>query len=208
MVENKTEFLTVDRRYGPVELKEKGSRFIAYLFPVCNQVEAEAEIAGLRKQYHDASHVCFAFRLGEGREDYFRYNDDGEPSGTAGLPIYNEIKGKDYLNVLAAVVRYFGGTKLGTGGLARAYAAAAQLVLARSQPLLSVVKKEASLTFPYDFTGEVMHLVRTFSLDILSQHYTDQGVHLRLHIPLPALEDLTRALTQKSAGHLKLNFKS
>lgn len=208
MTEIDTEFLTVDRPYGPKELKEKGSRFIAYLSPVGDQQEALTEITRLRKLFHDATHVCFAFRLGQGREEYFRYSDDGEPSGTAGLPIYNEIKGKHYLNVLVTVVRYFGGTKLGTGGLARAYTGAARLVLDPSRPVVSIATREASLSYPYEFTGEVMHLVDTFSLDILSQEYTDRGGHLRLNVPLDKSEEVDKWLTEKSGGKIRLKFET
>ncbi len=197
------EYFTVDKIYGPEEIKEKGSRFLAYLFPVSTTAEIDSIIVDLRKKYHDATHVCFAFRLGKGTEEYFRSSDDGEPSGTAGLPIYNEIKSKEYFNVLAVVVRYFGGTKLGTGGLARTYAAAARKVIESAKTLTIRITKEISLEFPYDFTGEIMKVVHRFALDIVKQEYTGRGVSITLAVPIARVKEVEKTLTDVSKGHLK-----
>lgn len=105
--------------------KEKGSKFISYAMPVNSVEEAKAEIARLRKEHHKARHVCFAYRLGENAEIY-RAADDGEPGGTAGKPILRCLESRNLTNSMVAVVRYFGGTLLGTGGLIRAYRAAAE----------------------------------------------------------------------------------
>lgn len=198
-------FLTVGKAYGPEELKEKGSRFISYLYPVTTAEEAGAIVAGLRKEYHDATHVCFALRLRTGNEEYFRFSDDGEPGGTAGLPIYNEIKSKDYFNVLAVVTRYFGGTKLGTGGLARAYGGAAGKVIAISETVTIYIKKEVSLDFPHRLTGEIMQIVNRFSLEVIERQYTAKGVSMKLAIPIARVEKVARALSEKSSGTLSFN---
>lgn len=204
MSTKKTEFLTIGRDYGPEEFKEKGSRFISYLFRVKTREEADAIVAELWKKYDDATHVCFAFRLGEGREDYFRYNDDGEPGGTAGRPIYDEIRSKDYFNVLVAVVRYYGGTKLGTGGLVRAYGKGARQVLDVSQPITILVKQDVTVAFPYDFTGDMMHIVNHFSLEIVAQDYSADGASMRLSVPIGILDSVSKMLTEKSFGKFSL----
>lgn len=202
--ENKAEkFFTIDKIYGPEEIKEKGSRFLAYLFPVSTVEEIDLIIVDLRKKYYDASHVCFAYRLKQGNEEYFRSSDDGEPSGTAGIPIYNEIKSRDYLNVLAVVIRYFGGTKLGTGGLARTYAAAARNVVEKAATITIYIKKEVSLNFPYDFTGEIMKIINRFGLDILKQEYTGKGVSIKLNVPVALVKEVEKILSDYSKGQLK-----
>jgi uncharacterized YigZ family protein len=206
MSRGKDLFLTVGSEYGPEEFKEKNSRFISYLYPVTSTEEAEEKIARLRKQYRDASHVCFAFRLanGVGEEAYFRFSDDGEPGSTAGLPIYNEIKSKEYLNVLAAVVRYFGGTKLGTGGLVRAYAAAARNVLEVSEPVKILIKKEISFVFPYSLTGEIMQVVNRFALVILTRDYGADGVSMRLAVPAAKMDAVAKSIRNISSGKIQL----
>ncbi|MCP5106855.1 MAG: hypothetical protein GY950_25955 [bacterium] len=198
-------FYTLDKTYGPEEIKEKGSRFISYLYPVKTREAADDVIAGLRKKYYDSTHVCFSYRLGNGKEDYFRCNDDGEPSGTAGLPIYNEIKSKEYFNVLAAVVRYYGGTKLGTGGLTRAYGQAAKKVLDISQQVTVHIKQRVSLSFPFDFTGEIMQMVNRFGLDIVKQDYSAEGIYMELDVPVARVGEVKRQVVDRSGGKLAVN---
>lgn len=195
-------FSTVDKTYGPEEIKEKGSRFISYLYPVETKEAADAVIVVLRKKYYDATHVCFAYRLGKGEEQYFRFNDDGEPSGTAGLPIYNEIKSKEYFNVLAAVVRYFGGVKLGTGGLTRAYGQAAAKVLNISTKITVHIKQKISVSFPFHFTGEIMQVVNRFSLDILKQEYSADGIQMQLDVPVGKVTEVTKQVIERSSGKI------
>ncbi|MDQ1354952.1 MAG: hypothetical protein QG657_5261 [Acidobacteriota bacterium] len=195
-------FFTVDGTFGPEEIKEKGSRFISYLYPVESKEAADAVITGLRKKYYDSTHVCFAYRLGKGEELYVRFNDDGEPSGTAGLPIYNEIKSKGYFNVLVAVVRYFGGVKLGTGGLTRAYGQAAAKVLNISKQITIHIKQKISLSFPFHFTGEIMQIVNRFSLDILKQEYSADGIHMQLDVSVGKIDEVTKLVIERSSGKI------
>jgi len=112
--------------------KEKRSKFLAFAFPVENEAEIKEKITLLKKKYHDARHHCYAYILGADKSSY-RMNDDGEPSGTAGCPIHGQLLSKDVTNVLVVVVRYFGGIKLGTGGLRVAYKMAAKEVLENAQ---------------------------------------------------------------------------
>lgn len=206
MVVEKEFFITVAGACGPEEFREKNSRFISYLFPVQTAEEADREVAHLRKEYRDANHVCFAFRLGnhDGEEYYFRFSDDGEPGSTAGLPIYNEIKSKDYLNVLVAVVRYFGGIKLGTGGLVRAYAAGAKKVLDISQAVIVHIKREISLNFAYELTGQIMQVVQRYKLDILNREYGTNGVTIKLAIPIAQIMNVNKMLIDISGGKIAI----
>jgi len=122
--------ITIKTIFSPVEViyKEKRSKFMAFAYPVENEAEIKEKIAFLKKKYHDARHHCYAYILGADKA-IFRMNDDGEPSGTAGRPIHGQMLSKEVTNVLIVVVRYFGGVKLGTGGLRVAYKLAAKEVL-------------------------------------------------------------------------------
>jgi uncharacterized YigZ family protein len=122
-------FLTIDTIVRGAELKVKGSRFIPDLLPVTSKEKIESDLTRIRKELHDATHHCYAYRLGE-KGLLLRAADDGEPSGTAGKPILLQITSAKLTNVLLVVTRYYGGTNLGTGGLARAYAESAQLAIA------------------------------------------------------------------------------
>jgi uncharacterized YigZ family protein len=197
-----TDYLTLERESGPVQIKEKSSKFIAYSYMAEDKDQAEKMIHDLRKRYHDATHVCYAYRLGEGTERYFRYNDDGEPSGTAGIPIFNEIKRKNLYNVLIAVVRYFGGVKLGTGGLARAYSAAAREALDSSRIIQKQIVKKLSISIPYDFIGELMGLANQMKMTIISQSYAQDAVRMEIVAPVANYKTFITALTDKSGGRV------
>ena len=120
--------------------KEKRSKFLAFAYPVENEAEIKEKISFLKKKYHDARHHCYAYILGANKAT-FRMNDDGEPSGTAGRPIHGQLLSKDVVNVLIVVVRYFGGVKLGTGGLRIAYKLAAKEVLEN----VTIIEKNVSI---------------------------------------------------------------
>jgi uncharacterized YigZ family protein len=193
-------YYSVKDPYGPLEFKEKGSRFISFIYPVRTADEAQKKLSRLKKRYHNATHVCYAFRVGQGKEDSFRYNDDGEPSNTAGLPIYNAIKSAEYFNVLVVVVRYFGGTKLGTGGLARAYGRSARLIIEASEKVKEWTTEEVVITYPFESTGNVMRIVKDFSLTILTQDYIEDGIKMKLMIPVSKKNDLKRLIMDRSSG--------
>lgn len=197
-------FFTVKKDYGPEEIKEKGSRFISFLYPVKSKEEANKIKNKLKKKFFDATHICFAYRLGEGTELYYRLNDDGEPNGTAGLPIYNEIKKRDYFNVMVAVVRYFGGIKLGTGGLARSYKQSAKRVLDVSKEVEVYIRREISISFSYNFMGEMRKIINFFSIDIINQDYSEKGVNMKLGIPITKFDEVSKKISDKSNGKIKL----
>jgi uncharacterized YigZ family protein len=150
---------------GPAEgmYREKGSRFLAFGFPVQNEEEIRNIIAGMRKKYHDARHHCYAYRLGPTGEAY-RVNDDGEPSGTAGKPIYGQLLSNSLTHVLVVVVRYFGGTLLGTGGLITAYRSATADMIVHAKVVVRIVEVKVRLRFPYDMLNAVMKILKEESI--------------------------------------------
>jgi uncharacterized YigZ family protein len=161
-------------------LKVEGSKFIASAFPVDLRLQAEEMLTKVRREYFDATHHCFAYTLGiEGKE--FRYSDDGEPSGTAGIKILAAIQSKSLSDVLVVVTRYFGGTKLGTGGLGRAYYESANRVLSDASVVPKVVTEEMQITFPYDETSRIMNTLSHRKAKIVDTIY-DDDVTLRLSI--------------------------
>lgn len=198
-----TEYKTIGKETGPVQIKEKGSRFIAYAFPVLSKDEAENAYHALRKKYHDATHICYAYRIGEGTETCLRYSDDGEPSGTGGIPIYNEIKRKDLFNVEVAVVRYFGGVKLGTGGLSRAFSSAARGVIEESVILTVPVVKRIKFSVPYPLFGEIIGLVNQLKLDIISQSYTQETALFEIEVSISYYETTLTAISDRSGGRAR-----
>lgn len=163
---------------------ELRSKFLAFAIPVRTADEALDWVAQYQKEYFDARHVCWAYRLGADGQEY-RSNDNGEPSGTAGKPILGQLISHDLSDVLLVVVRYFGGVKLGTSGLIVAYRTAASEALAAANKIERLVEQEMKLTFTYDHMNLVMRMVKDISPRIISQDYTDNGsVMMRISIRL------------------------
>ncbi|KGN82168.1 Xaa-Pro dipeptidase [Porphyromonadaceae bacterium COT-184 OH4590] len=148
--------------------KDKGSKFIAFALPVNTVEEALNRVKDKRKEFFDARHVCYAYVLGCER-DVFRANDDGEPSGTAGKPILGQINSKELTNILIVVVRYFGGTLLGTSGLINAYKTAASDAIDSAQIEEIAIEKIVRINFGYDNLNFVMRMVKDFELKIINQ---------------------------------------
>ena len=150
--------------------KEKGSKFIAEAFTVMSEDEAKAAITEIKKKYFDARHHCFAYMLGPDKKN-FRSSDDGEPSGTAGKPILNQILSKDVTNVCVVVTRYFGGIKLGTSGLINAYKTAARDALDNAQVVEKTINEFYSLEFEYPLMNEVMRIMKDEDLEQLNPRF-------------------------------------
>lgn len=150
--------------------KEKGSKFIAFAYPMSSEEAIKTEISELRKRYHDARHHCFAWRLGADLERY-RVNDDGEPSGSAGKPIYGQIQSRELTDVLVVVIRYFGGTLLGVGGLINAYRSAASDALDQSGIVEMKVTSRLKLEFGYSQMNSVMKVIKDFQLEFEDQQF-------------------------------------
>jgi uncharacterized YigZ family protein len=153
--------------------KEKGSKFLAFAHPAETEADVKNHLERIKKEYFDARHHCFAYVLGADRKK-FRAFDDGEPNHSAGDPILGQIRSKDITNVLVIVVRYFGGTKLGVGGLISAYKAAAEDALSKAVVTEKEVTKELIITYNYASTPEIMRLVKDLDLDIREQKFEDR----------------------------------
>ena len=153
---------------------ELRSKFLAFAIPVRTAEEAMEQVAKYQKEYFDARHVCWAYRLGPEGEEY-RSNDNGEPSGTAGKPILGQMVSADVSDLIILVIRYFGGVKLGTSGLIVAYRTAAAEALEAGEYAERLVEKELKLTFGYEHMNMVMRMVKDLQPRIVSQDYKDNG---------------------------------
>lgn len=185
----------VPARPGRGEVRERASRFFAFAQRADSREAAEAALEGLRREHHDASHVAFAWRLGRRPAFSERSSDAGEPSGTAGKPIAAAIESSGVTDVLVAVVRHFGGTKLGTGGLARAYRDAARLALeaAGSETVYDTVSIEVRC--PFEKTGAVRRLLDPPGIALRSERFTPEPV-LELQVRKSRLSALRAALEE------------
>jgi uncharacterized YigZ family protein len=151
------------------ELREKDSRFLAFVLPASAEADVESLLAEYRGRFPGATHHCWAFRLGLPPRE--RFSDAGEPTGTAGRPILRVLQGREVSDALVLVVRWFGGTKLGKGGLARAYAGAAKAALDRARWLDRFPTVELLVEVPYDRVGAVKHLVNPPEIELVSEEY-------------------------------------
>jgi len=167
-------YLTIEQAPEPAIFKDRKSKFIGYAFPVQNTEEVKAKIEQLKKEHHSARHWCYAYRLGIEKTEE-RANDDGEPSNSAGMPILNQIKAKNLTNVLVVVVRYFGGVKLGVGGLINAYKTAAQMVLENAEIVEKIRTKNLQIIFTYNDMNKVMRIIKEHQLEILKQNLQEKG---------------------------------
>jgi uncharacterized YigZ family protein len=161
--------------------KDKGSRFLSFAYPVTTEADIKAHLEALRRRYFDARHHCYAWMLGPDKKN-FRASDDGEPNHSAGDPILGQIRAKELTNVLVVVVRYFGGIKLGVGGLVSAYRAAAAEALRNSIVIEEEVTVRLMLKYPYEKMPEVMRMAKDFGFEILLQ---DFGEHCMMRAAIP-----------------------
>ncbi|MFD1294484.1 IMPACT family protein [Lutibacter holmesii] len=164
----KDTYKTIDVAKGDALFKDKGSKFIGYAFPVTSEEEVKECIDGLKKKHHAARHWCYAWQLGI-EEVRYRANDDGEPNNSAGNPIYGQILSKDLTNVLVVVVRYFGGVKLGVGGLINAYKTSAKLILEEVVIVEKTIDVFFKVDFEYQHMNKVMRIVKEQNLQIVDQ---------------------------------------
>jgi uncharacterized YigZ family protein len=160
--------------------KEKGSKFIAYGFPVSTEEEVKDIVQYIKKEYYDARHHCYAYRIGPKGESY-RMNDDGEPSSTAGRPIYGQLLSYDVTNILIVVIRYFGGTKLGVSGLINAYQSATSDTLQNAEIVEKTVDITMNATFGYHMLNDVMKVIKDEQPKIEKQEF-DNSCTIRMTI--------------------------
>lgn len=174
--------------------RDRGSKFLAFAYPVYSVEEIKSILGNLRKKYHDARHHCYAYRLGADKMKY-RANDDGEPSGSAGKPILGQIQANDLSNILIVVVRYFGGTLLGVGGLINAYRSAAASALQSAGIVEGVESDFIVIRFPYALTNDIMKIIDQEKMKIREQEFTDickVGVMVRKSRTIQVLEKIKK----------------
>ena len=184
-------YLTIE---APAEAiyKEKSSKFLAFAYPVADEEEIRSRLEALRKRYYDATHHCYAWRLGPHGEA-FRANDDGEPSSTAGRPILGQLLSHETTDCLIVVVRYFGGTKLGVPGLIEAYRRSAALVLENAEIEQRTVDVQTTIRFSYLAMNDVMRIVKEEEPEMLEQSY-DMDCRMTLRIRKSAMPKLRARL--------------
>lgn len=189
---------------GPAEgyINERKSKFISFIYPVQDADGVKEIVDELREKYHDARHVCWAYMLGWEREE-FRSNDDGEPSGTAGRPILGQINSAELTDVLIAVVRYFGGTLLGTGGLIKAYKEAASDAIANAEVVERTVDDFIDIHFEYPLLNEVMRVLKQFDSVQWTQDFAET-CRMRLQIRRSLAPRLEERLTAIHGVEVKL----
>lgn len=181
---------------GEAVYKERSSKFLAFAYPVSDEGQIREILDGLRKQYYDATHHCYAWRLGANGEQ-FRSNDDGEPSGTAGRPILGQMLSRGITQCLIVVVRYFGGTKLGVSGLIQAYRESAQAAIESCTVIETTVDADIEVKFPYEAVNDVMRIVKDENPRVVEQKF-DNTCSMRLSIRKSRAETLLGRLGKVS----------
>lgn len=164
----KDTYKTITKPSEEVLFKDKNSKFFGYAFPVKTEEAVKQHIEDLKKQHHQARHWCYAYQIGTETIAY-RANDDGEPNNSAGMPIYGQIQSFDVTNVLIVVVRYFGGVKLGVGGLINAYKTGAQMALEASKIVTRTINIEYLISFDYKNMNKVMRVIKEKNLKVINQ---------------------------------------
>lgn len=189
------------RAAATAQRKIEGSRFIADVLPVTEENEAKEHLERIRKKYFDATHHCYAYVIGAGRT-IVRHSDDGEPSGTAGVKIHAAILSHHLSDILVVVTRYFGGTKLGVGGLGRAYFDSADTALKQSQKITKAVVVETTISFQFIDTNPVMNIINTRKIKIERNEYINDRPRLTLLIPQSHIADVQEKLRDATRGNI------
>ena len=164
----KDTYQSITKASPEVLFKDRNSKFFGYAFPIKTEEEANDHLEELRSKHHKARHWCYAWQIGK-EEFHYRANDDGEPSNSAGMPIYGQIQSFDVTNILIVVVRYFGGVKLGVGGLINAYKTAAQMALEASDILKRTIDEVFIVKFDYPEMNKVMQVIKQNNLNVIDQ---------------------------------------
>ena len=173
---------TIKSEVRDVLLKEKGSKFIGFAFPVNNEKELKAALESLREEHPKATHHCYAFRIGLKGENY-RANDDGEPSGSAGLPIYNQLLANNLTNILVVIIRYYGGTKLGVSGLVKAYKESTKITLEEAEIITKELETDIEIRFKFSQQNVIFSLLNKFDAKVLDfDAQEDCKIIAKLHL--------------------------
>lgn len=200
---NDPDVYTILSSEGFAEIKVKGSRFLGFAYPAVTREEGAARVEALRKKYHDATHVCFGWRIGHGESYHQRAADAGEPFGTAGTPIVHALERASLSDTVVAVVRYYGGTKLGTGGLIRAYGDCAREAIDTATLSKRTLRRRLTVTFSYQNTSAVLRLAERFGSKTVDSDYGEE-VTLTLAVPASRLENLRDALVETTSGSIQI----
>ena len=195
-------YYTIAREVS-VESKVKGSRFIGEACLAAHVEAAMDRLQTIRKREYSATHHCWAYRVGTAADKLFKYSDDGEPSGTAGRPIYDVLEGSGITNTMVVVTRYFGGTKLGTGGLVRAYGEAAKLALDRAGRQEHFLTDHFALHMEFPWYNAVQQLITRLGADVVESAFTDT-VDLTVAIRQSFAEQFVREFTEVTQGKAQL----
>ena len=184
--------------------RDKGSKFLSFAIAANTEQEVKQHLEALRKQYYDATHHCYAYILGFDKSA-FRINDDGEPSGTAGRPIYGQLLSHDLTNTLIVVVRYYGGTNLGVPGLIHAYKTAAAEALGKATIVTKIVKEMYQIEYPYEAMNDVMKIIKDEILEVINNEFGMKCV-IRLAIRHSVSERVTGKFSK--INQLVINYLS
>lgn len=191
----KDTYKTIDNPGEETLFKEKNSKFFGYAFPVKNEDEVKTILEQVKKQHYSARHWCYAFQTGTGKNIYFRANDDGEPSNSAGMPIYGQIQSFDVTDILVVVVRYFGGVKLGVGGLIQSYKTSAQLALEASEIIEKTIDAEYIVQCEYKDLNKVMRVIKEKNVNVIQQQM-ELNCIFYIAVRLQEAEDVFQAFAQ------------
>lgn len=186
-----------------VEIKVKSSRFIAEVNNAESAANAQGFINSIAKREHAATHHCYAYRIGSNEKEEFKYADDGEPSGTAGKPIYDCLLGRELTNTIVVVTRYYGGTKLGTGGLARAYSDAAKQALDKAGQKTVYITDRLDIQFELKHFDQILKILSNFSAKKISSDFSELA-RLTIAVRKSKTKELSEALTNLTNGQIKI----
>lgn len=195
-------YKTITTPSEEILFKEKNSKFYGYAFPLNTEEEIKNHLDLLRKQHYGAVHFCYAFQIGTDKI-HFRANDDGEPSNTAGMPIYGQIQSFGLTNVLVVVVRFFGGIKLGVGGLISAYRTAAQMALEASEIEEKTINIHYIASFDYKNMNKVMRIIKEKNLKIISQKM-EMNCEIEIGIRKKNVQEILEVFNNLFEIHVKL----
>lgn len=205
MTSNSSDEYLTTRSLARAKTKVEGSIFIATAIPLDSEEEAEGSIREICRKFFDATHNCFAFRIKNAHGESEKSSDAGEPKGTAGTPILSAIRSENLFNVLVVVTRYFGGVKLGTGGLSRAYRQSAQSALQKADKVTRWITSELTLSYPPGATGKVNQVFAKYGARIREQGYEDRPT-ARVEVRTSLSDEVKKTLVEVTNGQVK--FKS
>lgn len=196
------EYKTISKAVENIIIKEKGSKFIGFAFQINNELELKNALEKVRLEHPKATHHCYAFRLGLNGENY-RANDDGEPSGSAGLPIFNQLLAHEITNILVIVVRYYGGTKLGVSGLVKAYKESAKITLEECEIITNELESEIEITFNFNQQNIIFTMLSKFDAKVLQFDANDNCI-LTASVKTAKVESISEKLSEMQFISLKV----